>query len=297
MNMPFHVKILRAAEDSTRHISVNGILPTPDQHLLNLWNTRQQLHHAYLADGRRYADLLKVLDKTAQARRYAKQLARERWLDHCASFGERTGLRELWQTFRAINGERKHGNPVQAILLREGITSVEFEDLAASTFFLQPRTPPVPHIYQKRTPACDDGVESPFTLQELLHALQSVNERSAPGKDRIAWQMLRNLDHTGKQQLLDNLNHAWMSGTLPPEWKHSVVIPVPKPGKSPTQLSNMRPISLTSTICKLLERMVLTRLNYHLQEHCVHFHPAQTGFRPNLCTHDSLDLLRRLANN
>ncbi|KAH9363754.1 hypothetical protein HPB48_020114 [Haemaphysalis longicornis] len=66
------VKIVRTAEDSTRHISVNGNQPTPDQHLLNLWNTRQQLHPAYLASGRRYVDLRKVSDKTTQARRYAK---------------------------------------------------------------------------------------------------------------------------------------------------------------------------------------------------------------------------------
>ncbi|KAM7301764.1 hypothetical protein ISCGN_017281 [Ixodes scapularis] len=43
--------------------------------------------------------------------------------------------------------------------------------------------------------------------------------------------------------------------------------------------------------------MCATRLNYYLEEVADgYFHPGQTGFRPNLCTHDSLFLLRRIAN-
>lgn len=87
----------------------------------------KQLHQAYLAGGRRYKDLLKVRDKTAQARRYVKQLARERWLDHCTSFGERTGLRKLWQVLRAANGERKHGNLVLTMDLCKAFDTVRHE--------------------------------------------------------------------------------------------------------------------------------------------------------------------------
>ncbi|KAM7298886.1 uncharacterized protein ISCGN_019453 [Ixodes scapularis] len=69
-----------------------------------------------------------------------------------------------------------------------------------------------------------------------------------------------------------------------------------RPGRKPNSISNLRPISLTSTLCKLLERMVLTRLNYHLKEENLGFFvAAQTGFRPGLCTQDSLLLLHRLV--
>ncbi|KAG0438262.1 hypothetical protein HPB47_017091 [Ixodes persulcatus] len=44
----------------------------------------------------------------------------------------------------------------------------------------------------------------------------------------------------------------------------------------------------------LVERLVLTRLTYILEEagHYPHYDAGQTGFRPGLCTHDSLHLLR-----
>ncbi|KAM7300628.1 hypothetical protein ISCGN_016236 [Ixodes scapularis] len=109
--------------------------------------------------------------------------------------------------------------------------------------------------------------------------------------------MLRNLPGATKQTLLDYINDIWVKGELPGWWKHSVVTPILKPGKRPDNISHLRPISLTPTVCKLLERMCATRLNYYLEEVADgYFHPEQTGFRPNLCTRESLFLLRRIAN-
>lgn len=70
---------------------------------------------------------------------------------------------------------------------------------------------------------------------------------------------------------------------------------IPKPGKDSRKRENLRPIALTPVICKLLERLLNNRLQHHL-EHTGWFHPALTGFRPNLGTHDYLCLLRRVVN-
>lgn len=56
-------------------------------------------------------------------------------------------------------------------------------------------------------------------MQELFLALDSVNERSAPGKDGITWRMLRNLDEPEKKKLLAELNQVWETGAIPGEWK------------------------------------------------------------------------------
>ncbi|KAH7945661.1 hypothetical protein HPB49_013634 [Dermacentor silvarum] len=180
-------------------------------------------------------------------------------------------------------------------MLATGCSPSEFEAKAAHTFFPQPDLPPDAKIYQRMVPTSDADIESAFTMQELIMALDSVNAKSAPGKDGITWQLLRNLSEPGKEQFKEEINKVWLSGEIPAEWKHSVVSPIPKPGKAAHDVSNLRPISLTSTLCKLLERLVLTRLTYHLEEshNEPYFDPSQTGFRPGLCTQDSLFLLRR----
>lgn len=235
-------------------------------------------------------------NKTAQARRYAKQLARSRWFEYCETFDQHTSTRKLWQTHRTMSGKHKTQNSALNIQMALDLTPEEFEVAAAEAFFPQPAVPADPRTYEPRKPASDLGAEAPFTLQELTLALDAANVRSAPGGDGITWQMLLNLDEPEKLLLLDELNEIWRTGSIPAEWKHSIIYPIPKPGKKPNSIKNLRPIALTSTLCKLLERMVLTRLTYHLEEeNPAFFDPAQTGFRPGLCTQDSLLLLRQLV--
>ncbi|KAM7284452.1 hypothetical protein ISCGN_001546 [Ixodes scapularis] len=70
---------------------------------------------------------------------------------------------------------------------------------------------------------------------------------------------------------------------VPEEWKESWNVPIPKPRKPPTELASMRPISLTSNLCKLMKRLVLGRIQWYNNV----MDPRQTGFRPHLSTQDS----------
>ncbi|KAH7964991.1 hypothetical protein HPB49_002756 [Dermacentor silvarum] len=105
------------------------------------------LHQVYIQNGKQDVDLLKVRNKTAQARRYAKELDRERWCDHCALFDERTGTRKLWSTFKGMSGKRKKCNTIKNVMLATGCLPSEFEAKAAHTFFPQPDLPPDAKIY------------------------------------------------------------------------------------------------------------------------------------------------------
>lgn len=53
---------------------------------------------------------------------------------------------------------------------------------------------------------------------------------------------------------------------------------------------NVRPISLTSVLCKLGERIALARVEWSVERKCI-FHPALRGFRKHLDTQDKLALL------
>ena len=67
----------------------------------------------------------------------------------------------------------------------------------------------------------------------------------------------------------------------------SIILPILKPGKDPQDSSNYHPISLTSCLSKLLEKMMNIRLMWYLEE-VNYISRAQSGFRTNRCTSDHL---------
>lgn len=139
---------------------------------------------------------------------------RNRWIYHCSSFNERTGFRKLWNTFKAITGKTKETAVRERLLLVTNLTEQEFYDEAARTFFPQPQDPPAPGIYAKESVPNDCGMKSLFNMQGLiLAALDQVTTKSAPGKDGVTWNILRNLPDEGKTQLLNTMiNNIWKKG-------------------------------------------------------------------------------------
>lgn len=92
---------------------------------------------------------------------------------------------------------------------------------------------------------------------------------------------------------LDFINLIWRTGRIPTLWKRAIIIAIPKPGKDPTNVTSYRPISLTNTICKVMETMVNNRLKHHLEQNQL-LAETQSGFRNKRST---LDQLIRLEAN
>ena len=93
--------------------------------------------------------------------------------------------------------------------------------------------------------------------------------------------------------LLLLLNHSWSTGELPKSWLRAHVCPIFKGRGSPPNLpKSYRPISLTSVLVKLLERMLLARLLRFLEGRNF-FSRFQSGFRSG---HSTLDQIYRLID-
>ena len=127
---------------------------------------------------------------------------------------------------------------------------------------------------------------SKFSLEELENALDSCST-SAPGKDNVNFDMIKNLAPLAKSYLLQFYNHLWTKHSFPKAWSHAIIIPVAKAGKDPSYANNYRPISLTSCLCKVMEKMVNNRLTWVMKKHKV-ITPTQFGSQPNRSTVDSL---------
>ncbi|KAM7290292.1 uncharacterized protein ISCGN_026937 [Ixodes scapularis] len=262
-----------------------------DNHLLNLWASRLQALQRYRKN--RTLDLkIKLKRAAAKARQYSKQLGSEWWRSHCGSFNARNGLGRAWRTYKGLNGgKRKTRNAAQNLALKLNISESEMAIRTAEFFFPQEddSANQRPVAMNIRTPE-EEGMEDPLNMGELIKAVYTAKTGSAPGPDGVTYQALRNLPEKSKQKLLDKYNTVWEEGILPRAWKLSWVTPIPKPGKLLDRIENMRPVSLTSNICKTMEKIVLRRIQWYLEKH-ERLDPRQTGIREAMGTQDSLRLL------
>ena len=105
--------------------------------------------------------------------------------------------------------------------------------------------------------------------------------------------MLKYLPDTAKIFLLKIINVIWRTSILPKSWKIALIIPARKPGKDANLATSYRPISLTSCVCKIMEKMVNMRLVWYLEKNGF-LSSVQYGFRKN---RSSIDPLLRLSNH
>jgi hypothetical protein len=80
---------------------------------------------------------------------------------------------------------------------------------------------------------------------------------------------------------------------FPKQWRHATVILIPNPGRDHSDPSNYRPISLLSSISKILERIILRRLNTFISGHNVLPDP-RFGFR---VAHSTAHQLNRVVSH
>ena len=107
--------------------------------------------------------------------------------------------------------------------------------------------------------------------------------------------MLQHLPRSCTLLILQLFNSLWAKGILMPAWKHSIVIPVKKPGQSPHNDDSYRPIALTSVLCKTMERIIVNRLTWYIDKHHL-LNDNQAGFRSCRSTIDQLLRLHTDAN-
>ena len=140
-------------------------------------------------------------------------------------------------------------------------------------------------------PTCSEGSHSsfcsPFSLAEFLAAPSNLFLSTATGPDKVAYRMLKHLPRSGMDFLLHIFNLSWSSHSFPFIWKTSSIIPIHKMGKPLDSPASFLPISLTSCVSKLFERIILSRLLFFLESNSI-FSPRQAGFRPGRSTLDQI---------
>ncbi len=102
-----------------------------------------------------------------------------------------------------------------------------------------------------------------FNPDAIRRALERLDSQSAPGPDGIHPLLLRALSNLKHVPLTMLFQKCLDSYRLPRPWKYGLMKPMFKGGDSST-LSNYRPVTLTSTVGKIMEKLVVEELDKFL---------------------------------
>ena len=143
-------------------------------------------------------------------------------------------------------------------------------------------------------------LEQDFSCFELKTALSQMCAKKAPGPDGIHTEMLKHLGPDGRAGLLHLINLSWCTGVVPQRWREARISPLLKPDKDPLQVTSYRPISLTSHIAKLTERLVADRVQYLVEcpsSPVTPLHEAQVGYRKLRSAEENLAFVTQTCEN
>ena len=116
-----------------------------------------------------------------------------------------------------------------------------------------------------------------FEVSKISKLLDKLRIDKSPGPDGIHNRVLFEI----KDQIGDLLSilfqKSFQSGLLPKEWKEANIVPIYKKGKK-SDPNNYRPVSLTSTVCKIMETILRDEIVSHLEGNNL-ISPDQHGFR------------------
>lgn len=120
------------------------------------------------------------------------------------------------------------------------------------------------------------------SAQGVLSMILNLKTKSTPGPDNIPNVFLRRYAEMLSHFLVIIFGASLSTAALPPDWRTARVVPVPKKG-DPTMITNYRPISLTSSCCKMLEHVIANFIRDFLEDNNI-LSPAQHGFRKGFST-------------
>ena len=218
------------------------------------------------------------------AQRTIKSRARSYWQEYCSSLKRTTNLGSVWRKAKQMNGKQSdkkirnlvvngveiETNTDKANALLSNFVKINSDENYSDGFKIHKINIETDQKYLFEDPpnhsSNNNYLNEKFSIHELRRAIKDAKTKSAPGEDRITYEILKKLPNKILKIILKLYNFIWSQGALPVVWKHSIVQPLLKPGKCPKSPTSYRPISLTSTMCKIMERLVTTRLTYHLEK-------------------------------
>lgn len=286
--------IRQASDMATRTVSTDEDIDMEmDSRLARLIEAKQSITARWRRQRLNRRLRKRVAELNRKIEDHCRQLRAQRWEDICNQADAQMHKGSTWNLLRhLLDSENtkmhQHGrlNEIIARSIRD-IGEEATERILLDKYL--PNTPAETHPEYTGTPNGD--LDKNIERWEVKAALAKVKGKSAAGPDGISNKALKNLEDGAIEALTNIFNKVWETGSLPTDWKTAKVILIPKPGKPP-DIRNLRPISLTSCVGKVLEHVLLNRWQRYMESNNLYPTPM-IGFRNKLGTHDAMLLIKK----
>lgn len=275
----------RDAERATGEVDTTEEHPAVDKRLMHMWEAHTSLLGRWKTGKNNRKLRLRISRLEREIEDHANELNRQQWWQICDGINGQLGNKKSWFLLRHLldptttkSAARTRLN--QIVHQYDGTGEELLEDLKGRYINTTQDGNRAPGYTGMENETLDADIKG----TEVMAAMERLRTTSAAGPDGINNKILRNLDDNSVQALTDYMNKCWKGGNIPPAWKHAKVTFIPKPGKK-LDIENLRPISLTSCLGKLMEHVILTRLQNHVETHRLMPY-TMIGFRPHLSTQD-----------
>ncbi|KAK3895411.1 hypothetical protein Pcinc_000864 [Petrolisthes cinctipes] len=186
------------------------------------------------------------------------------WNDFLAKVRQTKSLQEVWQHVNQVRGKNRRPTCTPDPAAKAQELMHDWKGASSLSGLPRHHQEELANQRQRRRDLVhqnvilEDDTCVAITHDELLYAVKR-GKSTAPGKDGLTYNVLNAIIAIkGNNPIVDLFNMSYNSGQLPTAWKNALIVPIPKGD------GNFRPISLTSCLCKMMERVLLNRLLYKI---------------------------------
>jgi hypothetical protein len=133
-----------------------------------------------------------------------------------------------------------------------------------------------------------DTLQVPFSETDVKNLCKNACMNGL-GFDNIHIDFIKNATDSLFHYLYILFSYCFKNNLFPSAWKNSKVIPLYKKNGSINDCNNFRPISVTSVLSRLFEKLILKQLLFHIESK---LNPLQAGFVQNHSTLDNIFCLQ-----
>ena len=180
-----------------------------------------------------------------------------------------------------VNGEVYENPSMQAEIMNKCFKSV----FTKESYFEEEERPPRERYLK----------ELKVEKKEIRKIMEELDIRKAPGPDGVANSVLKECSEQLADKIHSIIESSLSEGKVPMDWKRANITPIHKGGDKDDP-SNYRPVSLTSVVAKICEKVIKERWMRYLEE-TGSLEECQFGFRNGKsCTTNLLSFYSRLVD-